>query len=177
MGYFNVVTNGYFKTAQDGRKLFLPWGVLGRGYIIASEQDYLRLRQQIKIYTVVMLVLVIGSVSLQGKLGGFVIATLLTGFYLVWTRYLLRGLQRSDERMSLQESIASQARAFSPLVLWLLEILALAFVGGGIFIFIVDPGNWLIALVSIVLFGLVAVKGASMIVLRRRATVSGSNPN
>ena len=45
MGYFDALTSGYFKTAPDGRKLFFPWGVLGRGYAIDSEQDYERLRR------------------------------------------------------------------------------------------------------------------------------------
>jgi hypothetical protein len=142
---------------------------LGRGYTVATEQDYLRLQQQFKVYMVVSLVLVIGSVPLVGDLIALVIATLLTGFYLVWMRYWLRRLQPSDERLSLQESMTSQARAFSPLVLWLLEILALTFVGGGILVLIIDSSNWLIALVGIFLFGLVAAKFARMLVLRRRA--------
>jgi hypothetical protein len=157
MGYFDVLTNGYFKTAQDGRKLFFPWGVLNRGYTIASEQDYLRLQQQIKIYMVVSLVLVISSASLKGDLVGLGVATLLIGFYAVWTRYLLHRLQRSDEKLA--------------------EIGALAFVGGGILIFIVDPGNRLIALVSIVVGGLAAAKIARMLMLLRRPTAAGPNPN
>ena len=43
MGYFDALTSSYFKTTPDGRKLFFPWGVLGRGYTIDSEQDYERL--------------------------------------------------------------------------------------------------------------------------------------
>jgi hypothetical protein len=38
MGFFNALTSSGFKTGQDGRKLFFPWGVLGRGYIIDSER-------------------------------------------------------------------------------------------------------------------------------------------
>jgi hypothetical protein len=36
MGYFDALTSNAFKTAPDGRKLFFPWGVLGRGYVLAS---------------------------------------------------------------------------------------------------------------------------------------------
>jgi hypothetical protein len=108
MSYFDFLTSGYFKTEPDGRKLFFPWGVLGRGYAIASEQDFQRLQRQIKIYMVVSLVLVLGSASLEGDLFGLAVATLLIGFYAVWSQYLLRGLQRSDERLSLQEAMASR---------------------------------------------------------------------
>ncbi len=175
MGYFDFLTSSYFKTAPDGRKLFFPWGVLGRGYAIGSEQDYLRLHQQIKIYMIVSLVLVLGSASLEGDLVGLAVATLLIGFYAVWSQYLLRRRQRSDERLSLQEAMASRARLLSPVVLWLVEIGALAFVGAGVLIFIVDPRNRLIALVAIVFFGLWRPWVAHMIVLRRRASPAGSN--
>jgi hypothetical protein len=73
--------------------------------------------------------------------------------------------------------MTSRAHALGPVVLWLVEIGTLAFVAGGIFIFIVDPGNWPIALVTIVFFGFFAARGARMIVLRWRATVSGSDAN
>jgi hypothetical protein len=172
MGYFDAMTKGCFKTAQDGRNLFFPWGVLGRGYTIASEQDNLRLQQQFKVYMVVSLVLIISAGSLDRYFVGAVIVALSLGFYLVWMRYLLRRLQPSDESLSLRESITSQAHAHSAVGLWLLEITALAMVGGGILIFIVDPGNWLIALIGIFLFGLGAVKFAHMLVLRRRVAVS-----
>jgi hypothetical protein len=61
MGYFDGLISGSFKTTQDGRRLFFPWGVLGSGYSIASERDYQRLRQQVKGYMIVSLVLIIAS--------------------------------------------------------------------------------------------------------------------
>jgi hypothetical protein len=169
MGYFDALTSSYFKTAPDGRKLFFPWGVLGRGYVIDSEPDYERLRRQVKAYTIVSLALIIGVATLQAYVGAVVIGALLIAFYLGWMRYLLRGLRPSDERLSLQDSMTSQARAHSATGLWLLQIGALAFVALGIFILVVDPGNWLVALGSIVFFGLCAGFAARLLVLRRRA--------
>ena len=66
MGYFDGLISGSFKTTQDGRRLFFPWGVLGSGYSIASERDYQRLRQQVKGYMIVSLVLIIASGSFEG---------------------------------------------------------------------------------------------------------------
>jgi hypothetical protein len=161
MRYFD----GYFKTAQDGSKLFFPWGALGRGYVIASEQDYKRLQRLVKVYTMVSLLLMVGAVALQGYVGCLVISALLIVFYMVWTRYLLRGLRPSDERLSLQDSMTTQG-------LWLREIGALAFVGFGILIIVFDPGNWLIALASIVFFGLCAAVFTRRLVLRWRAATT-----
>jgi len=54
-------------------------------------------------------------------------------------------------------------------VLWLLEVVSLAFVCGGIFMLVVDPKQWPVALASILLFGLGAAKFARMLVLQRRS--------
>jgi hypothetical protein len=100
---------------------------------------------------------------------------LLIGFYSVWMRYLLRRLQPADESLTLRESVTAQAHAHSAAGLWLLEIIALVCVGSVILVFIIDPRNWLIALIGIFFFGLGAAKFAHMLVLRRRAAVTGSN--
>lgn len=172
MGYFDGLASGSFKTAQDGRRLFFPWGVLGRGYAIASEQDYERLRRQVKWFMIVSFALIIGLGSFKGNLASIVVAFPLIGFYLISMLYLLPRLERSGERLSLQESVTSQARAHSLVGLWLLEIAALVFVGGGILMFIGDPGSRLIALASIIFFGLCAAKVTHMLVLRHRAAVT-----
>jgi hypothetical protein len=168
VGYFEALTSSSFKTTPDGRRLFFPWGPLGRGYVIASEQDYERLRQQIKTFLVVGLVAIIGFSVLQIYVAASIVTAFLMGFYLLWMRSLLSRLQRSDERLSLQESMTTQARLHSGAVLWLLEIASLVFVGGGVLILIATPADWLIALAAIVFFGLCAVAVGRMLVLRRQ---------
>jgi Ca2+/Na+ antiporter len=168
MGYFDALTSGTFKTTQDGRRLFFPWGVLGSGYCIASEQDYQRLRQQVKGYMIVTLVLIIAAGSFKGYVVSVVVAALLTTAYVAWMWHLLRRLKNSGERLSLQESMTSQANASGALVLWLLEIASLALIGGGIFMVVVDPSQWPVALASIIFSGLCAAKMTRMLVLRRR---------
>jgi Ca2+/Na+ antiporter len=169
MGYLDALTSSYFKTAQDGRKLFFPWGIWGRGYAVDSQQHYERLQRKLKAYTLVSLVLIIAAAASQEYVAALGVAALLIVFYVVWSRYLLRGLQPSDETLSLQESMRSQARAHSAVALWLLEIGALAFVGCGILILVIDPGNWLIAVGAIVFFGVCAGIFMGMLVLRRHA--------
>ena len=144
-------------------------GAYWRGYTIDSQPDYKQLRRQVKADTIVSLVLIVGVTTLQAYVGAVVIGALLIAFYLGWMRYLLRGLRSSDERLSLQDSMASQARAHSVTGLWLLQIGALTFVALGILILVVDPDNWLTAFGSIVFFGLCAGFAARLLVLRRRA--------
>jgi hypothetical protein len=204
LGRYDAVASSWFKAAPDGRKLFFPWGAWGRGYIVASEHDYLRLQRQFKVYTVsvdflcraiVAVVLVLVLVNEWASLKGYLVAGrppilvalglyllfyavplfVLVGllgllFHVVWVRNLLPRLQPSDERLSRQEIMTSQARAYSAAFLWSGEITALAFVIFGVFIFIFQPRTWPIALASIVFFGFIAVIFRYMLVLRRRPT-------
>jgi len=169
MGYFEGLTSSSFKTTQDGRRLFFPWAVLGGGYIITSEQDYQQLRQQVKVYLIVSLVGTLAVASFQGYIVSLFVMALSLTFYAFWMWHLLRRLEVSDERLTLQESMTSGAQGHGMVVLWLLEVVSLAFVCGGIFMLVVDPKQWPVALASILLFGLGAAKFARMLVLQRRS--------
>jgi hypothetical protein len=174
MGYFNGLTSSSFKIMPDGRRLFFPWGILGSGYAIASEQDYLRLHRQLKGYMIVSLVLIIISPNLfEGYVGTGVIAGLLMAFYGVWMWHLLPRLTNSGERLSLRETMTTQTQALGPTVLWLLEISTLAFVGCGILMVVVDPSQWLAALGVITFFGLCAAVFTRMLMIRRRSAGDG----
>jgi hypothetical protein len=168
MGYFDALTTSSFKTAQDGRRLYFPWGTLGRGYFIGSEQDYKRLEKQVKTFTMVSLILIIGLSTFGSFLQVLVVAALLIGFYTVRAWYLTRRLQRSDETLSLRESMAFQARAHSALSLWSMEIASLALAGGGILMFFVNPEKSLTAFAAVVFFGTCAAFFAIQLVQRNR---------
>ena len=168
MGYFDGLTSGSFKTTQDGHRLFFPWGVLGSGYAIASEQNYQQLRQQVKAYMVVTLVLVIASGLYEPYRAPLAAAALLVAFYLAWMWRVLPRLDRSDEKLSLQESMTSQAQAHGAVVLWSLEIVSIGFVVAGVAMLVFDPGSRLTGLACTFFFGLCAAKVARLLVLRHR---------
>jgi len=172
MGYFDALTSGSFKKASDGHWLFFPHGVLGRGYILESEQAYETLRRRLKAYLAITLVLVIGACVLQRYIVAIVIGTLCVIFYQIWIRFLSRGLQQSDEKLSWEESMTSQAVAHNAVTLWLFEIGALVFVGFGILFLVMtsaDHRDWLVVLASTIFFGICAVVFACMLVVRRRS--------
>jgi hypothetical protein len=172
MGYFDGLASGSFKTSQDGRRLFFPWGVLGSGYAIASEQDYQRLRQHVKAYTVVTLVAVIASGIYEPYLAPLAAAALLVCFYLAWMWRVLPRLQRSGERLSLPESMTSQAQAHGAVVLWLLAIACIVFVVTGVVMSVFDSTSRLAALACTVFFGLCAAKIARLLALRHRTAAT-----
>jgi len=169
--YFDAAASGTFKTAQDGRPLFFPWGTLGRGYVIGTEQDFTRLKRQVKIY-------LIGSAAVIGilmpwlpLLKGLGLALLLMAPYAIWAWSLTRGLQPSDERLSFGESMTQQALAYGTATLWMLEIASLAFVVSGIVIALVDPDNRLVGMAGIAFFGLCAAVFAFQLAVRSRLAV------
>jgi hypothetical protein len=167
MGYFDALTSSAFKTGTDGRRLFFPWGVLGSGYVLASEHDYERLQRQIKIYLIVAMVLIIAAIMLKPYAGIAVTAFLMAG-YAAWARNKVRGLQPSDEGLSLDESMTSQGLAHSAGFLWAAVIGSLLFVAAGVLLLVFDPDEWLTALATIVFFALCGASIGRMLVLRRR---------
>jgi hypothetical protein len=169
MGYFDALTSSYFKTGQDGRKLFFPWGVIGRGYVIPSEEHYERLRKPLKLYMIVSLTAIIGAAIAFNTLTTLALGGAFMVFYAVWSRQLLRGLSASDERLLLKESMTTQALTHGSFMLWTLQIASLLLVASGVTIFFIDPAQWPMALAVIVFFGFCAVFIARMLILRRRA--------
>jgi hypothetical protein len=87
-----------FKITADGRRIFFPWGKLGRSYEVESEEDYNTLRQRINIYTGIGLVLISAAIGLSGFLAAFIGLAVWTAFYAAWMRYLLPTLKPSNEK-------------------------------------------------------------------------------
>jgi hypothetical protein len=170
--YFDALTSAYFKTTHDGRHLFCPWGIWGTCYAIASEQDYERLRQQLKYFTIATIVLIGGaSGAFQSYVPAIVVSLLIVAFYLIWVRFLLRSLQPSTERLTFTEATTTQARTHSASTLWLMEIVSVVFVVSGVLILIYDPASWHIGLLAISFFGLAAAFVTYLLVVRNRRAV------
>jgi hypothetical protein len=169
MGYFDALTSSAFKTTPDGRRLFFPWGALGHGYEIGPEQDYETLRRRIKLWIVVALVLILVTSQLLGFLASLIVTAVMLAFYLGWMWYLLRSLRPSAERLTVRESMTTQARAHSPVLLWTFVVLSIAFVLASVFILIVTPDKWPVAIAGMVFFGAGAITFGFMLVQRQRS--------
>lgn len=169
MGYFDAISSGSFKTMPDGRRLFFPWGVFGRGYAIPTEAEYQRLRRQAKFSTVVSLVLIIAVAMMQQVLWTIGVGAVLMVAYAAWAYVQMRRLEPTDEKLSYRESLSTQAFLHNKVVLWTMEAVSMLYVALGLVILIVDPQSWLVALGSILFFGACAVVFARMLMLRGKA--------
>jgi len=187
--YFNADNaNGYFRTDQHGRKLFFPWGIFGRGYVIASEQDYQRLRRELRVYVGISGIYMVVAFTQVSIMLGIVMhvpigstidyqyfQTYLTVFAVVALPMLVVGLVHYIALVKLSllhglQPLPSTARVHhTRSTLWFLAIGSLAFVAVGMVMLATDHGNWLIALGLIVFFGFSAVYFTRLLVLRRLA--------
>lgn len=166
--YSDLLTAGYIKTGADGRKIFYPWGVFGKGYAFPSDAAYERLNDLLKIFVVVALAIIL-PVAVPGQhIAAIVLAALSLVFYAAWISFEVRKLQRTDERLAYSEGMTNMARLMPGWLLWTCEISALLFVVGGIVMLIAEPSQWMVAIFSIAFFGLCAAVDAFMLVQRRR---------
>lgn len=170
MGYFDALTSSYFKTGADGRKVFYPWGVLGRGYVVATEQDQQRLLRQVNTFTIVSFVLIVGACVFQAYLVAVLITLAVIVFYLFWVRRLIAGLQPSSEGLSMRESFTAQAMAHNPKHLWVMEIASIVLLLCSIAMLGIEPDERLTAIAAIAFFGLTTATFSWMLIIRQRAT-------
>ena len=127
MGFFEVFTSARFKTTEDGGRLFFPWGLRDSGYVIASEQDYERLRRQVKVSSIVTLIFTLLLTSAAAFLFSKspIDTGIITGIgvflstvpYSVWMRYLLPRLKVTDEKMP-RQSLSAWLKALKPIGPW-----------------------------------------------------------
>lgn len=168
MGYFDAFINSLVKTGKDGRKIFYPWGIMGRGYILPSEEDFLRIRKNLIIYFITCFLIMILPAPWLNTIEVAVLAFVLLIPYVIWVYINFHGMEQAAEKLSSSESITNRARALGAPVLWLLEVCAVSFVLWGIYILTHYPHDWLSAACAIVLGGYCAVIFAKMIIINRR---------
>jgi hypothetical protein len=167
MGYFDALASSSFKNLENGKRAFYPWGKLGKGYEIQTEEQYEALRRFVIRYYIVVLPLGILAGVLRNWIALVVLVPLSVLIFVLMIRKLTRGLPRTDERLTFKDSYENQARRHSPVMLWAMLVMSLLFVAGGLFL-IAGPGEILVGLLAIGFFGACAAVFAWMLLARRR---------
>ena len=106
MGYFDNLAASSFKSDSDGKTVFFPWGIVGRGYILKNPEQEKELKRFIKIYHIISLVLVlfIGP-FLQLWLLCFSIVPVAIIIWLLKTKTIISDLPVSNEKLKYGESL------------------------------------------------------------------------
>ena len=172
MGYLDRSIKATFKKEGDGRLLFFPWGALARGYVITSDDDFERMRSLFKVFSLALLFSLAVSIALAFYIKvspiGFIPVVIATIFYGIWAHYNSRGLHS----LSMRESLTIHSREISVRFLWFSATVWALIVLSNMFKIISKPGEWLLPLISIVIFGHFAVIYMRMLFIRRRHQTS-----
>ncbi len=167
MGYFDALASSSFKNLENGKRAFYPWGKLGKGYELQSEAQYEAVKRFVVSYYVVGLPLaVLMALSRNWIILAAGLPVLCLAYILLIRRYT-RGLPTTGEKLTFKDSYEAQARRHNPVVLWLLLIVSLLFVAGGLAI-LLGAGDVLTALLCIAFFGACAGVAGWMLLARHR---------
>lgn len=107
MGYFRRLADSSFKIDHSGNTIFFPWGILGKGYLLPDKKTEEKIRNFITWYHVVGLALIL-LVGVFLMLWSIAFVALIPLAVVVWclpTMHFVKGLKRSEERLSLKENL------------------------------------------------------------------------
>ena len=167
MGYVDALARGAFKRTASGKIAFYPWGKVGRGYEIQTDEQYDEIHRFIVRYYIVVLPITAGAAVLL-KWFALAVVPFVAVPYVLWLRRWTRILPTTDERMTFRESFEAQAAAHSPAMLCVLLVISLAFVLAGAAI-VMSGRDILTGLSCAVFFGCCAAVFGFMISARRRS--------
>lgn len=166
MGYFDALAAGSFKNLENGKQAFYPWGRLGKGYELQTDEQYESIRRFVIRYYAASLVI---GVALAVGIGWFAFAILPIGglyFHLAVRRHL-GGMPTASEKLSVKESYEAQARLHNPWILWAALIISLLFVCAGA-VLLFGNGDLKAGLLVIGFFGACGTFAGLMLRDRRR---------
>ncbi|HWW99406.1 hypothetical protein [Collimonas sp.] len=169
MGYFDGLANSNFKKSQDGHTLFFPWGVLGRGRVLPDEAAADKVRGFVKRYYKISLPTTIVVCVVAGWIWAMPLAVIFGFWFYFGTRALVAAYPYSDDKLTLKQGYANAATGHNQFVLWLLFIVSVLFVAGGIFIAYAarSPGQIMLGMASIIFFGACGLAIGYMIKVKR----------
>jgi hypothetical protein len=143
---------GSFKTTADGRRLFYPWGIFSRGYVIdAGEQE--RLANQFALFAAGLVVLLIIGLPLWGLSGDLVVVVFACGGYAAYTRSLASRLTPSDEPYSATDAYRSVAQKLGPKGLRNAMIAGAGLIALGLLAMPAGPDQLVLGLIMVLLGG------------------------
>lgn len=166
MGYFQTLAQAPFRTGQEGEILFYRYGMFGKPFVVPSQARRDAIQTFIAGYyrIAIPLSLVAGvALKFQALLG----VPLLILCYGIGISRHTKGLARSSEPFSLDQSQQDMGRRLHPAFLWTGLAASLFFVLGGLFMLILGD-QVKMPLLSLAFFGTCAWGYARMLRLRKK---------
>jgi hypothetical protein len=151
-----------FYRAADGRRVFRPWGRLGKCYLVTDAQSQFFTKLYLS-YSAIMAVSMIPVENLIGMRYVFLLvlpvwlAGTYLGFWVISRRLPETTPPPSPPPEYRRELLRGYNRALGRPFLWALEIGSLGFVGIGFYILLIDPTSRWTGVLCVAFFGLCAM--------------------
>jgi hypothetical protein len=171
MGYFEGLTNASFKKDQEGKTIFFPWGVLGKGRILPDEPTETRVRAFLSRYYKVSLPTVIGVGVIVGWAWSFLLIPIFGAWFYFGSKSLVSHCPYSEDKLTLKEGYTNSAAGHNKVTLWVLFSSSVLFLLAGIFIASVatSTSQMAMGLLSAIFFGACSVAIGYMLKVKRNA--------
>lgn len=174
MGYLKGITEINFKTDDEGRTLFYPWGFLGKGYLLPDEAKIEKIKRYKKIYHIITIPCI--SILAVSILGGcvycFAIMLIFPLLYFGGTAMLLKGVPFvPDTKLSFKESYENSSKAHNICTLWVMLACSILFTLAGVILIFLDKTSWVIGLICILFFGACSCVFSYMIKVKKARDV------
>lgn len=160
---------GFTRTAPDGRKVIFPWGVFGRAYVIASEDDERRMKQGFAAFLLAVQLLIVVGYALWGIFGSLAAGALVLAGYAIHVKRLTDGMEPSSERLPMAEAYRAQAWKHSPARLWSWIVTGMFCVCFGIIAGVLAPEGE-VSVSFFILIGIFLIAGGGYLLALRRGT-------
>lgn len=169
MGYFEGLASGSLKKDANGRTVFYPFGVLGKGSILPDELAEHRVRQFMVRYYKICFAVSTGLMVFGYRLWLLALLPVFVAWFIFSTKSLVSGFPFSDSKLTFKEASANSAKAQNTTTLWVLLVCSVVFVLGGIFISTSahELKQQLIGFFSVAFFGFASVAIAYMLWAKR----------
>jgi len=149
MSFFEALVDNSFKRDDSGRTLYYPWGPLGRGFIVESEETIERVRNILKYIATIpffclffLICLYVAPffdvfISIDILISLLFITLFSTIFFVFWfyffTKKITSPLQKSNEKLRVSETHGRFVRSCHLPTLVFIEIILIIVFAAGIF--------------------------------------------
>lgn len=134
MGYFEGLAGAAFKKGQEGKTLYYPWGVLGKGRVLPDDEAERRARAFLVRYYKVSIPACALLAVLMGWWGALTAGVVTIAWFLFANRRMVGHLPLSGERLTLKEGYRNSAVLHRASTLWLLLVASALLAAVGIFL-------------------------------------------
>ena len=169
MSILKGITAAYFFSDQEGRCVFYPWGIFGKGYIIDDLDYENKVRSSLKAYLLSLFIAI--CIFCAGLVFGLVYCIVLPILFVVfyWLRIhlLVKKLPVSKRELKIEEAIKKSALMHND------TTLRVCFIGSAIFLILnlgflfLDEDGKTISLIGVIFFGICTAVSFYMIKLKK----------